>query len=205
MKFQLLALPVIAASLAACGPAEPTRDRQDVLAFDDAVADLRSAPRTAVSDLPQTSTFGQVRYEGELGANIEIDGREGFALLGDMQMDVGFAGSRDVDGVVDNVNLLRNGTPIETLGGDLDISGQQASGKIDAVAEGVLTRVRDMGVEERTNLTLDLDGTIRSDRFDGDSVVGVVNEDRSFGDGFGLNGPTFNVILDGNGAFYGQD
>ncbi len=202
MKLTLVILAVPVVLLSACSATEPTLDRGDVAGFDDEVARLNAeAFRTPVDSLPS----GTVNYDGQIGANILIDGQSGFAILGDLDLDVGFSGSRDVDGRVTDINLLRAGTPQQTLGGSLDVTGQQASGKIDAVAEGVLTRVRTGGIDERTNLVLDLDGTVRTDRFAADTILGTVNADRSFGDGFDINGPTFNVVLDGDGAFYAED
>ncbi len=205
MKLPLLALPTLALALSACGAADPTRDRDDLRAFNNEIAFIeQNSVRTGNADLPVTSTSGQVEYNGEIGADVRINGVRGYTILGDLEMAVGFAGSRDVDGSVDDITLFRNGTEDQNLRGTLDLFGQQASGKIDAVAEGVLTRTTDSNFDERTNLFLDLNGTVRSVDRDADTILGTVDPDRSFGDGFGTGVPplrTFNVFVE-NGAFY---
>lgn len=188
----LIALP----ALAACA-SDPTIDRADVRAFDQRVATANDLAATPRSVLPT----GAITYEGQLGANIAVDGIPGYGLLGDMRMEVEFDGGRDVTGRVDDINLLRGGRPVELLDGSLRIDGEQRNGLIDADATGVLARVPEFGVVERTNLSLDLDGQVRTDAFNGDTIVGSVD---GFGDGFRLGDQdTFNVVVQGEGSFVG--
>lgn len=174
-----------------------TFSRADVAAFDADVSRLAAAPRTPVTLLPT----GTVTYTGQIGSNMTLDGQSGYGLLGDMQMAVGFGGSRQIDGAVTDINLLQNGTPIQEFGGSLDIDGDQASGKLRADADGILSLRDQFGTLSRTNMALQLDGVVVDDVFRGDAVEGAVT---GFGDGYQLGGPTVNIVLDGGGSFVGN-
>lgn len=173
----------------------PNVTRADIAAFDDQVRDLNRAPLTSVAALPT----GTVTYDGQVGSNIRLDGQDGYGMLGDMRMRVGFA-SGDVDGSVTNINLLENGTAIQRFGGQLVIDGAEFAGRIEADADGILSLVTADGTRQRTNMALDLSGDVVNDVFVGDAVVGSVT---GFGDGYQLTGETFNVLLDNGGSFVG--
>jgi len=173
----------------------PTATRADVRAFDQQVDDLRFASRTSTSALPT----GTVTYDGQLGSNLRLNGQDGYGMLGDLRMQVGF-GSGDIDGSVRNINLLENGTPIQRFGGQLTINGEEYAGRLVADADGILSLVTDDGRLQRTNMALDLTGDVVNDVFVGDAVVGTAT---GFGDGYQLTGETFNVLLDNGGSFVG--
>lgn len=174
----------------------PTVTRADVTAFDRRVADLTFAPATATRNLPT----GTVTYDGQLGSNIRLNGQEGYGILGDMRMRVGF-GSGLVDGTVRNINLLQSGTPVQRFGGQLLIDGTEFSGRVSADADGILSLVMADGTRHRTNMAIDLTGDVVNDVFLGDTVVGTAT---GFGDGYQLSGETLNILLDGGGSFVGE-
>ncbi len=174
----------------------PTLDAGDVRDFDADVARLDRAPTTQMRDLPT----GRVRYTGQIGSNASINGQDGYGLVGDLGLTVDFDQPSDVDGDVTNINVLRGGVPVERLRGSLDVDGLQTGGTIIADAEGIVARSDGRGGLERSNLALDLDGDVVDDAFVGDAVTGSVT---GFGDGFGVAGQSFDVVLDGGGSFTG--
>ncbi len=174
----------------------PSVSQAEVRAFDQEVNRLAATDRTRPSQLPT----GQVSYSGSVGSNATINGQSGYGLLGDLNLNVDFAGAQQVTGSVTDINLLQNGVPQQQLGGALTVTGSQSFGSINADADGIVTRINPSGVTERSNLAIDLDGTVRDDIFAGDAVTGSAT---GFGDGFQTPGPTFNVVLDGGGSFVG--
>jgi len=206
-RLTLLA-PCALVFLAACGgaleqgddpddnPRAPTLPGNAARAFNDDVAELRAAPRTPTTRLP---TGGTARYDGQIGSNLTIDGQDGYGMIGDLRMNVEFDGDRAVTGDVRDVNLLRDGTPIQRAIGTLRLNdGQQASGKLTVDADGILSFQSDDGRIVRSNLSLDLDGTIRSDDRSADAIVGTFT---GFGDDFDVSGPSVDIVVR-DGSFW---
>ena len=95
--------------------------------------------------------------------------------------------------------LLRDGTPIQRAIGTLRLNdGQQASGKLTVDADGILSFQSDDGRIVRSNLSLDLDGTIRSDDRSADAIVGTFT---GFGDDFDVSGPSVDIVVR-DGSFW---
>ena len=182
-----LMLPFAALALAACEATPPSIGTDDIADFNASSAAAQSLPVTAISSLPT----GTVTYFGEFGSNADVEG-VGDAIIGQMDMTVQFA-TQDVGGRLYNINLIDNGAPQQRLSGDLELDGTAVNGVIDATAEGQLTRV-DVGKTDFSDVTLDLNGSVRNDTFAGDAVAGSVT---GAGDG------SFDFVLDGNGTFYG--
>ncbi len=177
--------------VAACAsPNPPTVSAADV---ERAYAEARY-----ISGLPFTETgnlpTGNVTYRGQLGADVSGD-VEG-SILGDMRMQVDFAGS-DVDGSVTNINLIdQDGRPDQRLDGTLEIDGFESGGRIDAFASGDLTAVDEVGFFQDTNVLLTLDGDVYDDRGRGDAVFGSAT-----GTGIGTGSGGLDIEIDG--VFFG--
>lgn len=191
--FRVLAAVSAASLVAACdSPTPPTITPGDIAA---AIAErnrVAALPATALADLPT----GSVRYDGNVYSNAIIDGEIGYSILGDMAMNVNFAGG-GVSGVVDNINLIDNGVPDQLLGGDLRISGATANGGISAVANGRIDAVgSDLPFRGASDIRLNMTGTVRDDG-PGTAVYGNVT-------GGSIGDSDFDVTLIG-GTFFGTD
>ncbi|MEL6841191.1 MAG: hypothetical protein AAFP85_18045 [Pseudomonadota bacterium] len=182
----LYAVALTTLSACAADPNPPTVSRSDV---DRAYAEaqrIERLPETSLIELPT----GTVTYDGQIGANVSGDANGD--ILADMTMIVGF-GSGDVDGTVDNINLIDpDGTPNQRFDGDLDIDGNVRNGEINADAEGEITGVDVDGFVVDSRMELNLDGTVRDD---------VINGDTVFGDAEGTARGDFDMNIDG--VFFG--
>lgn len=144
------------------------------------------APETSFGNLPT----GSVNYTGKLGA--EVSGDANGSILGDLDMNVGFA-SNTVRGDVSNINLIDpDGTPNQRFEGRLLLDGVETAGQIDAFASGDLTGIDVGGNLVDTQMLLILDGQIRDDFGRGDAVFGTASG-QAQGD----------FDLDVDGVFYG--
>lgn len=185
---KVLGLGALLGILAACQTANPPSvSARDV---DRAFAEARAAsalPFTPVSQLPT----GSVTYDGKIGA--DLDGDSLGSMLADMTMRVDFQDNR-IGGNVRNINLIdQDGTPNQRFDGTLEIAGFENNGDLDAGASGRISGVSSGGSRIDADMNLDLDGTVRTDRYHGDTVYGGVTGDAR-GD--------FNLDVDG--VFYGD-
>lgn len=187
MRLFLLA-PLIVFPLAACEATPPSINRGDIADFNTRAETARALPVTTIADLPA----GTVSYFGAFGSNADVEG-VGDAMIGEMDMRVNFA-NQDIGGRLFNINLIEGGTPQQRMSGELELDGRAINGRIDATAEGQLTRV-DVGKTDYADVVLNLDGSVRNDVFVGDAVAGRVS---GYGDG------SFDFVLDGRGSFYGS-
>lgn len=183
----ILVLPFVALGLAACEATPPTITTDDIADFNESAEAALDLPQTPVTSLPG----GTVTYTGQFGSDATVEGIDTFSMLGDMRMNVRFA-SQDVDGRIDNVNLIRDGAPQQLMGGSLAIDGSAINGNIDATAEGDLTREA-AGKIEFASTELRLDGIVQTGLTPGDVVSGTV-------DGGGSGQFTFTLQ---DGTFYG--
>jgi len=167
MKHALSPALVALLALTACvSPNEPTVTSQDVDdAFGTAVA-ISNLPLTTPGNLPT----GSATYRGQLGADVSGDATG--SILGDMILGVDFAGN-DVNGSVTNINLIDpDGTPNQRFDGNLQITGVESTGQIDAFASGTITGVDNSNEEVDSQMLLTLDGDIYDDFGGGDAVYG---------------------------------
>ncbi len=147
-------------------PTVSAAEVQEAFAEADAIG---RAPQTSFGDLPT----GSVNYAGKLGA--EVSGDANGSILGDLNMNVGFA-SNTVRGDVSNINLIdRDGTPNQRFDGRLLVDGVETAGQIDAFASGDLTGVDVSGDRVDTQMLLILDGQVRDDFGRGDAVFGTAS------------------------------
>jgi len=168
-------------------PIPPTVSISDVNQAFDRAEDASTLPFTAPTNLPTGSAI----YDGQIGADLSGDSLG--SLLGDLTMQVDFAGNR-IDGNVRNINLInQDGSPDQRLSGDLEIAGFETNGDIDAGAGGQLSAVSVDGEILSSDVNLDLEGAVRTDVVSGDTIYGVVTGDAR-GD--------FNLDIDGR--FYGD-
>jgi hypothetical protein len=185
-----LVIPVVAAAavLAGCEATPPSITTGDIADFYETAAAAEALPTTAIGDLPS----GTVTYSGQFGSDATVEGNTDYAMIGDMEMRV-FFGAQDVDGRIDNINLIQNGIPQQEMDGYLNIDGNAVNGVIVADAEGTLYRV----VANKTELAfteLELLGTVQTGLTDGDVISGTVT-----GGGSGQ----FTFVLQDGGVFYG--
>ena len=166
---------------------DPTVSAADVTAaFAEADA-ISTAPVTSFGNLPT----GSATYTGKLGADVSGDANG--SILGDLNMNVGFA-SNTVRGDVSNINLIDpDGTPNQRFDGRLLLDGVETAGQIDSFASGDLTGVDVRGNQVDTQMLLILDGQVRDDFGRGDAVYGTATG-QAQGD--------FNLDVDG--VFYGS-
>ena len=168
-------------------PNPPTVSISDVDRAFELAEDASTLPFTAPTNLPTGSAI----YDGQIGADLSGDSLG--SLLGDLTMQVDFAGNR-IDGNVRNINLInQDGSPDQRLSGDLEIAGFETNGDIDAGAGGQLSAVSVDGEILSSDVNLDLEGAVRTDVVSGDTIYGVVTGDAR-GD--------FNLDIDGR--FYGD-
>ena len=168
-------------------PIPPTVSISDVNQAFDRAEDASTLPFTAPTNLPTGSAI----YDGQIGADLSGDSLG--SLVGDLTMQVDFAGNR-IDGNVRNINLInQDGSPDQRLSGDLEIAGFETNGDIDAGAGGQLSAVSVDGEILSSDVNLDLEGAVRTDVVSGDTIYGVVTGDAR-GD--------FNLDIDGR--FYGD-
>lgn len=172
----------------ACTFVTPAPPEVDIGAFNDETLRVNALPATDADDLPT----GSVEYTGQFGSNAFVDGQDGHALIGDMEMTVAFDDAT-VDGTFDNVVLITDGADNAAVGGTLDIAGFETEGAIAATASGTLAF--DDGFETaESDMVLFLNGDVLNDLFAGDAVGGELT-----GSGSG----DVDVLLDGNGSWYG--
>ncbi|SMY06431.1 hypothetical protein [Flavimaricola marinus] len=181
-------VPLAALALAACEATPPTITTDDIADFNEASKAASTLPTTAIGDLPA----GTVSYFGQFGSDASVEGVDNYSMIGDMRMNVRF-NDQDVDGVINNVNLIQGGVPQQQMSGDLQIDGAAVNGVIVADASGDLWRVV-ANKSEFASIELELLGTVQTGLTDGDVVSGSVTG--------GGNGQ-FTVVLDGFGTFYG--
>lgn len=151
-------------------------------------ADTISAlPQTTFGNLPS----GSVTYTGKLGADVSGDANG--SILGDLNMNVGFATNR-IGGDVSNINLIDpDGTPNQRFDGRLLLDGVETAGQIDSFASGDITGVDVNGNQVDAQMLLILEGDVR-DRFSrGDTVYGTASG-QTEGD----------FEMDVEGVFYGS-
>jgi hypothetical protein len=147
----------------------PTVSAADVdQAFAEANAH-NALPRTTFGNLPT----GSVTYTGKLGA--DVSGDASGSILGDLNMNVGFASNR-VGGSISNINLIDpDGTPNQRFDGRLALDGVETAGQIDSFASGDITGVDVNGNRVDAQMLLILEGDVR-DRFSrGDAVYGTAS------------------------------
>ena len=168
-------------------PNPPTVSISDINQAFDRAEDASTLPFTALINLPTGSAI----YDGQIGADLSGDSLG--SLLGDLTMQVDFAGN-SIAGNVRNINLInQDGGPDQRLGGDLEIAGFETNGDIDAGAGGQLSAVSVDGEILSSDVNLDLEGAVRTGVVSGDAIYGVVTGDAR-GD--------FNLDIDGR--FYGD-
>jgi hypothetical protein len=197
------ALPLIAAaSLAACAtPEEATLSRSDLAAFTADDVRARGLDYTDVADIPS----GAATYEGHVRSDAIVNGEDDYSILGLMEMSVNLTSSATsrVSGTITDINLIDDnddGFDDQKFDGDLTISGDTESGRIEAQAIGVLDAVLADGISAQSSTwQLDLDGDFVDDFDSADTVVGDVN-----GGTTGTSSDEYTVLLNGNGAFYGE-
>ena len=199
---------VALAAVAACAiPEDNTLTRSDLAAFtaDDLRANSNALSFTAPEDIPT----GTATYEGHLRSAAIVNGEDDYDVLGLLALEVDISdaaareGSGSIRGSITELNLFDdndNGFEDQTFDGDLSISGTVNAGRIDATATGVLGAVLDDVIIEQTSTwRIDLDGDVRTDFEDGDTISGTVN-------GGTTGGATddYSVTLTGGGGFVAE-
>jgi len=205
MRLYLLTLPFVA-TLAACAlPDETTLNRADlrVAQSDDTFA--RTLAFTDVADIPA----GTATYQGHIQSEAIVNGEDDFNVLGDLTLTVDIAGngsragSGDVEGVIDNLNLFDDGNDgfdDQGLGGTLTVAGNTEGGRLDATATGVIDAVvADSLTAQSATWELDLDGDFRDNFEPADTIAGGVT-----GGTIGGGSDDYDLRLIGSGRFYGE-
>lgn len=158
---------LLVASVSACGGSgggdtmiddpvvgtSPIISAADVRAASDLIDDIdgrRNTPTTSV--LPT----GTAKFTGQAVGGLEVFGYNGVdGLIGDVELtaDLLFAGD-DVEGTISNIHTLNGETPVERLGGTLNISGDLDDGtkRMTATLSGDLDGV--FGGDERGTVSL---------------------------------------------------
>ena len=185
---RIIALIIGPATVSACTIVAPSPPEVDVGAFNAETVRVNDLPATAAQDLPT----GQVTYDGQFGSNVFLNGEDGHALIGDMEMSIAFD-DNTIDGTLNNVVLLSEGADNQVVTGSLDINGLETGGAIAATASGTLDFDDGFG-SETSNMDLFLNGDVLNDIFAGDAVGGELT---------GAGSGSVDVLLDGNGSFYG--
>jgi len=186
-------LPICAAGLfaltACASPTPPSISAAEVTAINDEYDRVGALPDTAIADLPP----GSASYEGHVGGEISGDAEGSF--VGDMTMNIEFAGNT-IGGSIDNMNVIDDGgEPEQLLGGSLTINGTEADGILTATATGSLTAVGEEKIRGSSSVTLNLNGNVLTDTSDGDTVHGTM-------DGSGTGDFDITVY---NGGFFGSN
>ena len=157
-------------AMTACSsPTPPSISAQDAADIDAEYDVIIALPNTVLADLPP----GSASFVGHAGA--EISGDADGSVVGDMVMNVNFAGNT-IDGTIDNLNVVDfDGIPEQLLGGSLTISGAETDGALTATASGNLTAVGEESVRGTSYVTLNMVSDVRIDTSNGDTVVGTVS------------------------------
>lgn len=183
MTRPILALPAALLALTACTPIPPTITAEQFTAETAELDRTAALPVTALIDMP---TSGLTTYSGTIAAIGASD-----SLMGTLTMDVDFASS-GITGAVQDLNYVKDGTPDQTLGGSLALTGAVSGNGMTANATGTLTAV-DYGLKTKMNADIDLTGSFRNDTGIADVIAGDVTGSAS--------GRFVNVDFDG-GDFY---
>ena len=194
-----ITFPVLAAAaLSGCDAASPaTATDANFRAAEFVFENLDALPAPAIADLPATAA----NYSGKFFGIVDVNDVPDHDIIGDLELNVDFAGSAQVTGEVSNINLLSQDSPDQLLGGTLDIAGSASSGLLDATASGTLDLLRfDLPFRAEADVSFIMNGSARED-------VGVSNTDTSVV-GTWTGGTTEvdpEFTMDGSGSFYGSD
>lgn len=205
MRLCLLLLPAFA-TLAACAlPDETTLNRADLRAAQSDDNFARTLAFTDVEDIPA----GTATYQGHIQSEAIVNGEDDFSVLGDLTLTVDIAGSGsragsgDVEGLIDNLNLFDDGNDgfdDQGLGGTLTVAGNTDGGRLDATATGVIDAVvADTLTTQSATWELDLDGDFRDNFEPADTIAGGVT-----GGTVGGGSDDYDLRLIGSGRFYGE-
>ncbi|MGC8201609.1 hypothetical protein ACP2AV_02780 [Aliiroseovarius sp. PTFE2010] len=154
-----------ALAASACTPIPPSITAAEFASETDEMVRAADLSATALMDMP---TSGVTTYAGTIAA---LGGSE--SLMGSLTMDVDFATS-DVTGSVTELNYVKNGTPDQTLGGSLTLTGEVSGTDLSANARGTLSGVQS-GLRAKMNADIDLAGTFRNDTGTADLIYGTVD------------------------------
>ena len=151
--------------LAACGGGlPPGRTGAEIEALRLEARRIDKMPYTARADLPT----GSAHYRGGLysGVTGDVDG----VMAATVDLVVDFRGDR-LGGGIENIDLTdREGEPVQALGGRLVIVGVEDDGRLLGRATGTLRGRGADGRRGTTDLSLGLNGRVRSGAADGSAV-----------------------------------
>jgi hypothetical protein len=205
MQMKFIALALTTPFLSACD--DPLPPTAGIASYNAARANYNAFSALPASTLPST---GSGTYTGKMSADANVDFKTGYAIVGDLELEIDFAESSDnISGTIDNINLIDRsttnnsqqftGADTETPG-SLTISGTEVNGSLSATATGSLSAVIDGPTVATTAvMNLQLTGNTRTDTTTADTVTGTITG--------GGSGTTFNGmdVEISNGSFYGNE
>ena len=156
--------------LAGCAePTPPSITVDDIAAAEAEFNRVSALPVIALADRP-TST---VSYSGKLSGPVIVDGESGYAIQGDLAMNVNFGLSSAVSGSLGNINLIDNGIPDQRLGGNLTLLGSTSGTTVSSTITGQIDAVgEDVPFRGTSDVRLNLSGDVRQDAGTATAIVG---------------------------------
>lgn len=173
MNIKLTTACVALVGLAACDTATPPTAGQSEfnatqVLYESALSNGRSNP---------SLLSGTTIYNGTMISEAAFDGEGDYRVIGDMQMTVNFSGATDnVTGTVRNINIIdrRNAEGNQLASGGLNIAGSETDGLLSMNATGTIGAVLvGTGIEQRTNVNIDMNGVARNDNTLADTITGT--------------------------------
>lgn len=199
--FMILTPIVFAAACAS--PKANTATRADFRAAEADGAFADTLDFTPVDQIPA----GSATYRGNIYSDAIVQGVDDFKVLGDLELSLNFsddaarAGSSNISGTIDNLNLFddaSDGFDDQGLSGSLAVSGRAEAGRVEATATGVIGAVvADTFGEPTATWQLDLDGDVYDNFENGDVIAGDVT-----GGTTGAPTDDYTLVLTGDGGFY---
>lgn len=162
--FRSLALLSGLLGLAACS--SPSAPSLSLAQFQTAKSDMQRATTVAPTAFGDVPSSGSVQYFGKIASSANVNN----GMVADLTMNVNF-GSSNVNGNVKNMNYISEGTPEQTFGGTLSLSGRVNGRFVNANASGTITAVAS-GLTGRSNVNLALVGRFRDDNGTADLIAG---------------------------------
>ena len=166
-----LALAAAAGLLAGCAkPIPATFTPADVTSSHATYTTLAALPATSGAAMP---VAGSASYTGLMSGDFNGSSSASGGFLGNLALNVNFA-SGQVSGAATNFNFIDiDGTPVQTAGGRLTVSGNAVGNTLAATANGALTAVYKIFKGSAT-FNLALGGTFRTNATAADTITGAM-------------------------------
>ncbi len=206
MNFKLTTTCLALVALAACDDAIPPTAGQ--IEYNTARATYSYLRGQPSSDLPPV---GGTTYNGAVTANAQIDGKNVYSVLGDLEMRVNFAGAgQNIAGDITNINLIDRSDPAGSQQftdgtsamnpGRLNVVGSRVGSAIGATATGQLGAVLGgTGTQTTTQMNMQLEGRVATTTLTSDTLVGTL-------EGFGTPSNVLGMAVDlPSGQFYARN